>query len=526
MTSANNTFHTSLHSFLEKYHTLLFLLLLFVSLFLRLYDLSETPQGMHADEVSGAYNAYSILKTGRDEHGNSFPLYFEAFNDYKHPFLLYSMVPSLALFDFTPFATRLPSVLFSFFGIIFFYLISKELFDKHVALLGSFFLSFMPWYFHYSRLAFEVMSFCFLFLLGFLLFLRGSQNKNWWYASTVVFALSIYAYGVARLFVPLFLLGSLLIYRKTFFTHKKTILFCIILFSVVVIPAYYSSFFGHANARFAVVSIFTRSETPFASFFVNYFSHFSPSYLFFEGDAQIVNAVTNWGELYHFSLFFLPLGLYYCWKRRREKSSQLLFLWLLLYPLAASLTYGDLPHSARSFIGVPVFSALLALGIVFFFQVLTQKMESSLLSEKIKSLCYMYLTLFVTLLIIGEIVLFFHSYFLIYKETSADHFLAFAKPTVAYMEEIQPYYDHVYLSKTGLDLFYISILYYIQADPATYQKAGLPAFGYEICDFEQCFNESQKNVYVFRGFEVSINGTHAVYYHNSDKAAVKFFETQ
>src|SRR3989338_2638342 len=96
------------HLFFEKYHLALLFALLFFSLFIRLYDLSETPLGMHADEVSSAYNAYSILKTGRDEHGKFFPLYFEAFNDYKHPFLLYSMVPSLALFDLTPFGTRIP----------------------------------------------------------------------------------------------------------------------------------------------------------------------------------------------------------------------------------------------------------------------------------------------------------------------------------------------------------------------------------------------------------------------------------
>lgn len=526
MTSVNNAFRTSLHSFFEKYHTPLFLLLLFFSLFLRLYDLSETPLGMHADEVSGAYNAYSILKTGRDEHGNFFPLYFEAFNDYKHPFLLYSLVPSLALLDLTPFATRLPSVVFSFFGIVFFYFIIKKLFDQNVGLFAAFFLSFMPWYFHYSRLAFEVMSFCFLFLLGFLLFLRGFSNKRWCYISAVVFALSFYAYGIARLFVPLFLLGSIWIYRETLLHHKKDLLLCAFLFFLLVTPAYYASFLGHANARFDVVSIFARSETPFASFFLNYFSHFSPSYLFFEGDAQIVNAVTNWGELYHFSLFFLPFGLFYCWKKRREKSSQLLFLWLLLYPLAASLTYGDLPHSARSFIGVPVFSALLALGVIFFVQLLTKKVELSALSEKWKLQLQTCLLLLIVFFVILEMAFFFHSYFFVYKHTSADHFLAFAKPTVAYMEQIQPHYEHLYLSKTGLDLFYISVLYYTQADPATYQEYGLSGLGYEICDFEQCYNESQKNVYVFRGFEVTINGTHNIYYHTTDKIAVKFFETQ
>lgn len=48
---------------------LLLIFIIVLSGVLRLYKLSDIPVGLYADEASIGYNAYSILKTGRDEHG-------------------------------------------------------------------------------------------------------------------------------------------------------------------------------------------------------------------------------------------------------------------------------------------------------------------------------------------------------------------------------------------------------------------------------------------------------------------------
>ena len=51
-------------------------ILFFISLFalgLRLYKIESLPS-FHADEADFANNAYSILKTGRDQDGNFLPL--------------------------------------------------------------------------------------------------------------------------------------------------------------------------------------------------------------------------------------------------------------------------------------------------------------------------------------------------------------------------------------------------------------------------------------------------------------------
>src|SRR5437660_3583859 len=49
----------------------------------------RNPAGFFVDESSIAYNAYTISQSGRDEFGNSWPLYFRAFGDYKNPVYIY-----------------------------------------------------------------------------------------------------------------------------------------------------------------------------------------------------------------------------------------------------------------------------------------------------------------------------------------------------------------------------------------------------------------------------------------------------
>jgi len=83
-----------------------FLLILALASFLRIFQLDKNPAGFFCDEASVGYNAYLILKTGKDEHQNSFPIFFPAFGDYKNPVLIYSTVPFVWLFGLSEFSVR------------------------------------------------------------------------------------------------------------------------------------------------------------------------------------------------------------------------------------------------------------------------------------------------------------------------------------------------------------------------------------------------------------------------------------
>ena len=65
-----------------------FLILLFILLtgfLLRIYRISSVPPGLGNDEISIAYDAYSVGTIGRDSSGQFLPLSFKSHGTYKVP---------------------------------------------------------------------------------------------------------------------------------------------------------------------------------------------------------------------------------------------------------------------------------------------------------------------------------------------------------------------------------------------------------------------------------------------------------
>ncbi len=65
------------------------LVVFLATLFLHFYKLTSIPSGLNQDETSIGYNAYSVLTTGKDEYGKSYPIYFKSFGDEKLPVYIY-----------------------------------------------------------------------------------------------------------------------------------------------------------------------------------------------------------------------------------------------------------------------------------------------------------------------------------------------------------------------------------------------------------------------------------------------------
>lgn len=559
MNSAASSFQSSqVSSFFEKHHYLILLLTLSIAFFIRVYGLAEDPPGMYMDEVSSAYNAYSILHTGKDEHGKTFPLFFEAFGEYRQGLYIYSMIPSLFIFGLTDFGTRFTSVLFGMGSLILFYFISRKLFHPNFSLIATALLSIQPWHFFLSRVAFEGISFVFLFLAGLIFFLKAieqkiDQNKTtenntiekkiwqnkqalFLFIAVLFFALSTYSYGVAKLFVPIFLLGLTGIYHDFFFSHsnKKILYLSLLFFLLVSFPLYYLSFFGEGNTRFEQGSVFSLSDHPVFTLLFNYISHYTPSFLFFEADADLRHHLDNRGVLYPIEIFFIFFGLLSCFKTRKEKRTQLLFLWLFLFALPASFMAGDTPHVLRTFIGAPLFALLCTQGIFFLWECIKSPHISALLLQKFlqknslnKQKVFIIFSLLIFLSYALSAAFFFHEYFTSYKIYSSDYWMSYAKPLMEYVEAHHQEYDHIYFSSVSFGRFGVYILYSIQADPQQYLDSQLASFGYELCNMdinESCITEDEHNLYIFRAIETpTINGTYNIYYPDNKTIAVKLF---
>jgi len=92
--------------------TLLLGLVVLSAFFLRFYQVTKVPPSLNWDEVSIGYNAYSILKTGKDEWGVPFPLNFRSYGEYKLPVQIYASIPGIAVFGLNELGVRITPVIY------------------------------------------------------------------------------------------------------------------------------------------------------------------------------------------------------------------------------------------------------------------------------------------------------------------------------------------------------------------------------------------------------------------------------
>ena len=200
---------------MKLYQKLLLLFLFISGLILRTHQLTRVPAGLHGDEVSIGYNAFSLLKTGRDQDGNFLPLTIDQFGDYRPAGYHYLDIPFIALLGINELAVRLPAALFGSLTIILFYFFVFELFNDHrIALLSAGFLTFSPWHIAISRATSESIIAAFFIILGLYLYLKGINLKGikkmphsrlLFLLSFSSFFLSFLFYHAARFFLPTFL---------------------------------------------------------------------------------------------------------------------------------------------------------------------------------------------------------------------------------------------------------------------------------------------------------------------------------
>ena len=107
----------------------------------RLVNLGNIPAGFTPDEASFGYDAYSILKTGKDQWENVLPVVFKSFGDGKLPVYTYLAIPSVFVFGLNEFAVRFPNALLGSFSVVVSYLLVLEVFkDKRLAIISAFLL--------------------------------------------------------------------------------------------------------------------------------------------------------------------------------------------------------------------------------------------------------------------------------------------------------------------------------------------------------------------------------------------------
>lgn len=375
--------------FKNKAYIILFLILIVAFVF-RIYKIGEVPPSLNWDEVSHGYNAYSILKTGKDEWGFKLPLIFRAYGDFKLPLYIYLTTVSEFFLGLNSYSVRFVSVL-SGIGLVFLsFLITKQITkeDKY-SLFAAFLTAISPWSLFLSRVAVEANLGAFLFALGmfFLIKWLGKPSSKYLFFAAVSWGLSFHAYNSARILVPVF---SLIFF--VFALGKKQLTKTIIFYLVLLIfflPIIFQLLNRSANARFGLVSLVDqgtvsniikkREDSSFPkplpqiifnrpTFFVyyatiNYLKNFSPVYLFFRGGSHYQFSLPGHELLYLVTAPFLLSGLIKVFVRS-TKEEKFLGAWMLLSFIPSAITQ-DAPHVLRSIFILPVPMVLSAFGLKY-----------------------------------------------------------------------------------------------------------------------------------------------------------------
>lgn len=476
---------------------ILFFLILFLAFFLRFYKLGVNPPSLDWDEASTGYNAYSLLKTGKDEYGNFLPLSIRSFDDYKPPLYVYLTVPMIALFGLNELSVRLISAILGFLTVPLVFFLTKELlkdikllnekkvFLESTALLCAFFIAVSPWHLQFSRAAFEGNIGLFFAILGFWLFLKALKKPFFLLLSVLAFSLSTYSYHSFRLIVPLFLFLLFLLFFKKTLIDKKVALISLIIYFLATFPVYKALAFD-SSARFSMVTIFNGPELlsksiertildqnnfdKIGQIFHNrrlvylqetakgYLDHFNPIFLFISGDSGRQHHAVNMGMLYSWELPFVIIGFVFLLNNLNRKTLSLLG-WFVLSPLPSALTTGT-PHPVRAIGMLLAFHVATALGVLILFLWLKK-----LKSKALKS----FLIIFITITFLFNFSYYLHQYYVHTPVEYGDFWQYGYKDLFLKLSIIDKNYQKVVVTYK-YDQPYIYYLFYNKIDPTWYQN--------------------------------------------------------
>lgn len=376
----------------------IFLSILFLGMFLRLFMLGSIPVGLYVDEAAISVDAVSIAQTGKDIHGNSmFSAIFPSYGDYKLPVYVLFSAASVKLFGASEASIRFPSAVFGILTIIGVYILAKELFEKHkqkkrIALVASFFVAILPWDILFSRTGFEghVSQAILLFSIIFMMLARKRPYLS--ILSGILGAVAVYTYYSTRFVFPVVYMSVFVLWfdKKHWKKYIAWFISGLVIFGLLLIPMMRSPLYARSQEfRLSAKSILKTQDQNilyanmlraedgntivsrvihhrtlyfFKDLLKNYTTFFDGSYLFLTGDPNLRHGTGKTGIMLVSYLPFFVCGVYVLMKKQR-KVGLFLFVWWMIALLPAAVPL-ELPHALRSLNGMSVLPLLCALGAV------------------------------------------------------------------------------------------------------------------------------------------------------------------
>ena len=361
------------------------LLILLAGAVLRFIHFGQSPPGLNQDEAFDAWNAWCLLKTGTDQHGVSWPIfYFRGLGNNNATLYLYLLLPFQAVGGLNITTTRLPAAVGGVMTILLIYYVGARLFDRRVGLLAAALLTFNPWHIQQSRWGHEA-SICPLFGLltvAALLWanfpvsdaVKGPPKP---FRATLAGALAgvtCYGYPALRIFVPAFLfmvvLMTLSSWRR-FLKDRKGALAAgafVCAFAAIFGPMVWEYIFDYEGiARHNTFLMIPWADATAMALVKNaalrYIDHFSLDFLFINGDITPIQSPPGMGQFYWYMFPLMLAGIFFILLRFvRSISVRMLLAFVLAYPVSDSICFDFSSHALRSAPGLCSLVLLAGLG--------------------------------------------------------------------------------------------------------------------------------------------------------------------
>lgn len=441
------------------------LLLFLLGAVIRILYFGSIPGGLNQDEASIGYDAYAILHYGIDRNGVHLPIHLIAWGSGQNALYAYLSMPFILLFGLTPMSVRAVSLIMGLLGMIVFYLISRQLFTSRTAgIVAMFFIAINPWHIMMSRWALESNLFPTLILLSVYMLLKSFQTPKWSYGFTAMLALSLYAYGTAYFFVPIFALGTgfLLFYTRAI--KLRTLLWNAGLFILLALPIFLFIMInrlmleGITTPFFSIPKLTTPRMDQVSSVFSGQLLHTAVSnfrefikILISGTDGLPWNSISPYGYAYPIALPFVLIGLIVMLTSLRNRDRErtgiaIVLLWFFVSVLMAFVTSVNINR----------------INVIFYPIILLVVAGFLWLSQKVKALGILSAVTFSLFF-----VLFTTVYFRDYPEQIGPAFYDSFGEAIQYASEESS--GNIYITDK-VNMPYIYVLFYEQISPHDFLK--------------------------------------------------------
>lgn len=359
---------------MSRFSKILLLIIIVLAFGLRIYKVDSVPPAISWDEAAFGVNANFLANHARDEYGQLLPLFFKSFGDDKHPVHIYLTAIPVKFFGLNEFSVRLPSVLFGVGNVMLIYFLTYLLFGKkELALIAALFLAISPYSIHFSRFNHEANFVLFFFLLGLTLFFYFIKTGQKLLPLAILsFGVCFITYHNAKVLVPvtIFTLG-LLYYKKIIKDRAGVLISLIIILTFSYLVFLNPQLLGLARIKQTSqgldevknTRLYQSTNNEFLGkvnlAFDQYLLHFTPQFLFFQGDKNPRLSFQT-GEFHKIDALFLIVGLL-ALTYKGSRASLVLIVWALVAPLPSSLV-AEAPHAARASFIMGSFNIIAALG--------------------------------------------------------------------------------------------------------------------------------------------------------------------